>query len=106
MSSTRLPVLSTYRRLLRSVGTVFGRDVVAKTGAYAVAREQMNQNLALGDEAQILKLVDEMEDARQFVLTQVVQAELKDDSKRVVLQPKQRHSTLSLIHISEPTRPY
>ena len=44
---------------------------------------QIDKNLHLTDTAEVAKLVDGMEDARQFILTQVVQAELKEDGKRV-----------------------
>eukprot|EP00658_Telonema_sp_P-2_P027999 TRINITY_DN2153_c0_g1_i3.p2 TRINITY_DN2153_c0_g1~~TRINITY_DN2153_c0_g1_i3.p2 ORF type:complete len:106 (-),score=28.79 TRINITY_DN2153_c0_g1_i3:336-653(-) len=86
-------VRSQYRGLLRAINTVFGKDMVAKVGAQQTARAEMDKNRGLVDPAQIGKLIDEMEDVRSFILTQVVQAEVNEDSTHVVLKPKQRHST-------------
>ena len=84
--------VSSYRSLLRSFRVVFQGDRYALATATQAARQKFEEN-ALAPQGQLPTLLAEAEDARLFLLNNVVQGKLNDDNGIVEAKIEARHTT-------------
>ena len=97
-ASTRLQVLSGYRRLLRASRALFGEDTYAMQMFQVQAREEYEKDRGVTDPNKIRELMKKTEEAEEFLRTSFVQGrknergnyEVKIDGSKVEESDKNR----------------
>ena len=79
--ATRLTVLSGYKRLLRSASRAFGNDAEALHKAKIELRQTFENNRNEEDPAALKEMIDGIDDVVDFLNTNIIQAQLKDDGQ-------------------------
>ena len=77
--ANRFVVLSGYKRLLRTASRAFGNDAEALGKAKIELRQTFENNRNEKDPAALKEMIDGIDDVVDFLNTNIIQAQLKDD---------------------------
>ncbi|CAI0628062.1 unnamed protein product [Linum tenue] len=91
----RTEVLTAYKSLLRATRKSFAGDQLMLNGSAMEIRKKFDENRQVTSEAEIKRLLEEANEASQFISTMIVQAKLNERGGYEV-KPSKEHADATL----------
>ncbi|OIV91286.1 hypothetical protein TanjilG_01817 [Lupinus angustifolius] len=89
-------VLRAYRALLKATRKTFAGDTIMLKGSAIEVRNKFEENKNVTSDSEIQKLLEEANEASQFITTMIVQAHLNPDAGSYVVKPDKDHAGATL----------
>ncbi|KAE9589232.1 hypothetical protein Lal_00000056 [Lupinus albus] len=89
-------VVRAYRAVLKATRKTFAGDTLMLKQSAIEVRSKFDENRNVTSDTEIQKLLEEANEASQFITTMIVQAQLNPDSGTYVVKPDKEHAGATL----------